>query len=124
MREGWGWVRGSSVDQPTSPLGGTGQDSNQHLPPYHNEGELDDISRIHSRWGGSWVRVFKDQKGHPCLCVSLLLEQIVVHGVDLLEGGERTKKTTRVEEVQAVYRQEDHGTVHGVEVEFGGDDPP
>jgi len=28
-----------------------------------------------------------------------------------------------VEEVQAEHRQEDHGTVHRVEVELGGDDP-
>jgi len=56
------------------------------------------------------------------LCVSLLFEQIVVDGLDL-EGGERTEETTWVEEVQAVHRQEDHGTVHSVEVEFGGDDP-
>jgi hypothetical protein len=58
-----------------------------------------------------------------CLCVSLLLEQIIVNGLDLLDGSGRTEETTWVEEVQAVHRQEDHGTVHSVEVELGGDDP-
>lgn len=28
-----------------------------------------------------------------------------------------------MEEIQAVHRQEDHGTVHSVEIEFGGDNP-
>ena len=74
--------------------------------------------------GGSWLRDFKGQEGRPCSSVSLLLEQIVVQGVDLLKGSERTEETTWVEEVQAVHRQEDHSTVHCVEVELGCNDPP
>jgi len=74
--------------------------------------------------GESWVWIFGDTvRGRLCLRVSLLLEQIFVNGLDLLEVGERAEETTRVEEVQAEHRQEDHGTVHSVKVEFCGDDP-
>ena len=66
----------------------------------------------------------RDQEGRLCLCVSLLPEQIVVHEFSLFKGSEWSEETTWVEEVQAVHRQEDHSTVHSVEVEFGGDDPP
>jgi hypothetical protein len=57
------------------------------------------------------------------LCVSLLLEQVVIDGLGLLEGSGRAEEAAWVEEVQGVHRQKDHGTVHSVEVEFGGDDP-
>jgi len=70
------------------------------------------------------VKVFKDTKGdRSCSRVPLLLEKIVVDGPGLIEGSGRSEETTRVEEVQAEHRQEDHGTVHSVEVDFGGDDP-
>lgn len=61
-------VRGSSVDQPTSPLRGIGQDSNQQFPSCRKVitrvSWMKHISRIHSRQGrGSLANFFKYQGG-------------------------------------------------------------
>jgi len=88
------------------------------------------ISRIHSNQWKWQVRLGGVVSGdlqktvEGGLCVSLLLEQIVVDGLGLPGGsGGRTEETTWVEKVQGEHHKKDHGTVHSVEVELGGDDP-
>ena len=117
------------MDQPTSPLRGTGKDSSQY-PSWRKfiTTKVGWILRDASQSRGVDEVVSEGLQGSPrgdafCLCIALLLEQIVAPGIDPFEGSERTEETTRVEEVQAVHRQEDHGTVHNVEVELCGDNP-
>ena len=88
------------------------------------------ISRIHSnqwKWQVRLGEVVSEDLQRPrggSLCVSLLLEQVVVDGLGLPDGsGGRAEETTRVEDVQGKHHEEDHGTVHSVEVDLGGDDP-
>jgi len=94
----------------------------------HNEGELDEIHlqdtfQSMEVAGAIWAGPFQRPEGWG-LCVSPFLEQIIVDGLDLLEGsGGWPEETTWVEEVQGIHHEEDHGTVHSVEVELGGDDP-
>ena len=57
------------------------------------------------------------------LCVAFLLEQVFIDDeLDLLDGSEGTEETTWVEDVQTVHREDNHGTIHSVEVDFSGDD--